>query len=47
MTCNMNRQCKLSIVTKDYLTEFHCILDDMIQGITNAAAFAVYFRLAL
>lgn len=35
MTCYMNRQCKLSIVTKDYLTEFHCILDDMIQGMTS------------
>lgn len=32
----MNQKCKLSIVTKDYLTEFHCILDDMIQGMTNA-----------
>lgn len=32
----MNRQCKLSIVTKDYLTEFHCILDDMIHGMKSA-----------
>lgn len=32
----MNRQCKLSIVTRDYLTEFHCILDGMIHGIKSA-----------
>ena len=32
----MNRQCMLSNVTKDYLTTFHCILDEMIQGMTEA-----------
>lgn len=32
----MNRQCRLSNVTKDYLTEFHCILNEMIQGMTSA-----------
>lgn len=32
----MNRQCQLSNVTKDYLIEFHCILDEMIQGMTSA-----------
>lgn len=32
----MNRECRLSHVTKDYLTEFYCILDNMIQGMTSA-----------
>ena len=32
----MNQACKLSNVTKDYLTEFHCILDKMIHGMTSA-----------
>lgn len=32
----MNRQCRLSNVTKDYLTDFHCILNEMIQGMTGA-----------
>lgn len=32
----MNHSCRLSDVTKDYLTEFHCILDRMIQGMTSA-----------
>lgn len=32
----MVRQCRLSNVTKDYLTEFHCILDEMIEGMTEA-----------
>lgn len=33
---NVNRQCRLSNVTNDYLTTFHCILDNMIQGMTEA-----------
>lgn len=32
----MKQSFKLSNVTKDYLSEFHCILDDMIKGMTNA-----------
>ena len=32
----MNSECKLSNATKDYLTEFYCILDKMIQGMTEA-----------
>ena len=32
----MNRQCRLSNVTKDYLAEFQCILNRMIQGMTSA-----------
>lgn len=32
----MNRQCRLSNVTKDYLTKFHCILEEMIEGMTLA-----------
>ncbi|MGM9522272.1 MAG: DUF305 domain-containing protein [Oscillospiraceae bacterium] len=32
----MNRPCKLSEVTKNYLTAFYCILDDMISGMTTA-----------
>lgn len=31
----MNKICKLSRVTKDYLTAFHCILDNMIHNMTN------------
>lgn len=32
----MNRQCRLSEVTKNYLAEFYCILDRMIEGMNNA-----------
>lgn len=32
----MNQQCRLSNVTKDYLTEFYCILDEMIKNMTSA-----------
>lgn len=32
----MHEQCKLSIVTKDYLNRFYDILDHMIQGMTSA-----------
>lgn len=32
----MNNCQKLSNVTKDYLSEFYCILDKMIQGMTHA-----------
>lgn len=32
----MNKDCKLSNVTKDYLSKFYCILDEMIQGMTEA-----------
>ncbi len=32
----MNRQCQLSINTKNYLARFYCILDEMIQGMTGA-----------
>lgn len=32
----MNERCQLSNVTKDYLTRFHCILDEMIEGMTSA-----------
>ncbi len=32
----MHNQCRLSNVTKDYLATFQCILDNMIQGMTEA-----------
>lgn len=32
----MDKSCVLSNVTKDYLAAFHCILDDMIRGMTGA-----------
>lgn len=32
----MDRQCKLSDVTKDYLSMFYCILEKMIRGMTEA-----------
>lgn len=32
----MNRQCRLSIVAKAYLETYHCILDEMICGMTEA-----------
>lgn len=32
----MDRKCMLSNVTKEYLEAFNCILDEMIQGMTNA-----------
>lgn len=32
----MNRSYRLSNVTKDYLSEFHCILDTMIKEMTSA-----------
>ena len=32
----MHRECQLSDVTKAYLSRFHCILDDMIEGMTTA-----------
>lgn len=32
----MNQSYRLSNVTKNYLAEFHCILDDMIKGMTSA-----------
>ncbi len=32
----MYRECKLSDVTKTYLSRFHCILDEMIDGMTTA-----------
>lgn len=32
----MYRECKLSNVTKTYLSRFHCILDEMIDGMTTA-----------
>ncbi|MFR5875328.1 MAG: DUF305 domain-containing protein [Eubacterium sp.] len=32
----MNRQCRLSEVTKNYLTEFYCILDRMIKDMNKA-----------
>lgn len=32
----MNREYRLSNVTKDYLDRFYCILDDMIEGMTSA-----------
>ncbi len=31
----MNRQCRLSMVTKEYLESFYCILDEMICGMTE------------
>lgn len=33
---NANRQCRLSNVTNDYLSTFHCILDHMIREMTGA-----------
>ena len=32
----MHRECRLSDVTKAYLSRFHCILDEMIEGMTTA-----------
>lgn len=32
----MNNSCRFSNVTKDYLAEFYCILDRMIQNMTDA-----------
>ena len=32
----MQRECRLSDVTKNYLNQFHCILDEMIEGMTTA-----------
>lgn len=32
----MNHSCKLSNVTKDYLTTFYCILEKMMEGMTKA-----------
>ena len=32
----MRGECRLSDVTKDYLSRFHYILDDMIEGMTTA-----------
>ena len=32
----MNRQCAFSHVTQEYLSAFRCILDEMIQGMTEA-----------
>ena len=32
----MHSQCRFSNVTKDYLNTFHCILNEMIQGMTSA-----------
>lgn len=32
----MQRECRLSNVTKAYLSRFHCILDEMIEGMTTA-----------
>ena len=32
----MDNSCVLSNVTKDYLSAFHCILDEMIRGMTEA-----------
>lgn len=32
----MNHQHRLSNVTKNYLAAFHCILDEMIEGMTSA-----------
>lgn len=32
----MNNQNRLSNVTKDYLTKFHCILDNMIEDMSSA-----------
>lgn len=32
----MNRQCAFSNVTQEYLSSFRCILDEMIQGMTEA-----------
>lgn len=32
----MDKSCVLSSVTKDYLTAFHCILDEMIRDMTGA-----------
>ena len=32
----MNRPSRISDVTKDYIQEFHCILEEMIEGMTAA-----------
>lgn len=32
----MGRQCRLSDITKNYLSTFYCILDNMIQGMQTA-----------
>lgn len=32
----MNNENRLSTVTKDYLTQFHCILDEMTEDMTSA-----------
>ena len=32
----MNRPSRISDVTKDYIQEFHCILEEMIEGMTTA-----------
>lgn len=32
----MRTECRLSNVTKNYLSQFHCILDGMIKGMTEA-----------
>lgn len=32
----MNNQNRLSTVTKDYLAQFHCILDEMTEDMTSA-----------
>jgi len=32
----MNHSCRLSNITKDYLTTFYCILEKMIEGMTTA-----------
>ncbi len=32
----MRKQCRLSNVTKDYLATFHCVLENMIQGMKDA-----------
>ncbi len=32
----MSKQCELSTATKNYLAEFHCILNRMVSGMTSA-----------
>ena len=32
----MGRDCRFSDVTKEYLTNFHCILEEMVQEMTEA-----------
>ncbi len=32
----MHRECRLSDVTKTYLSRFHCVLDEMIESMTTA-----------